>query len=240
VRLVIFVQGCHFRCLYCHNPDTWALKGGTLIEVDELIQKALLQKPFFGIRGGVTVSGGEPLVQRKALSEFFKKLHMQGVHTVLDTNGHTIDEDAQDLLRHTDLVLLDVKQIHNEKHKKLTGRPVDEVLQFARYCEDHNVHMWLRYVLVPGVNDDAQDLTQWAKYFHGWKQVERVEILGRTPQLASLEQLKLFVPLTQDGPHTQVSFRIAFDKKIMWPQKRSAMVLTDSEYNITLFAEEQV
>jgi pyruvate formate lyase activating enzyme len=177
VRLVIFVQGCHFRCLYCHNPDTWALKGGTLIEVDELIQKALLQKPFFGIRGGVTVSGGEPLVQRKALSEFFKKLHMQGVHTVLDTNGHTIDEDAQDLLRHTDLVLLDVKQIHNEKHKKLTGRPVDEVLQFARYCEDHNVHMWLRYVLVPGVNDDAQDLTQWAKYFHGWKQVERVEIL---------------------------------------------------------------
>ena len=114
IRLVVFVQGCQFRCLYCQNPDTLDLKGGTEYKIEELVKKALRQKDFFGHNGGVTVSGGEPLLQRHALVPFFKELHYHGIHTCLDSNGRVLDTDAKTLLAETDLLLLDILSAKNQ------------------------------------------------------------------------------------------------------------------------------
>lgn len=177
VRLVVFLQGCHFRCLYCHNPDTWSLTGGYEVSESEIVQKAVDQKPYFGVRGGVTISGGEPLVQREALQKLFVQLQTQGIHTALDTNGYILDDHSKKLLETTDLVLLDIKHIDNEKHKRLTGKENSATLEFAQYCEAASVSMWLRYVLVPGKTDDEADLERWVAHFSKYKMVDRVEIL---------------------------------------------------------------
>src|SRR5690606_18968 len=121
IRMVVFVQGCQFRCLYCANPDTMDVGGGKLIEIDELVQKAKSQKSYFGKNGGVTVSGGEPLLQRSILKNLFIQLHENGINTALDSNGRILDDQTRELLEHTDLLLLDVKHFNMEWHKKLTG-----------------------------------------------------------------------------------------------------------------------
>ena len=177
IRLVIFVQGCQFRCLYCQNPDTIEIKGGTEYKTSDLVNKALRQKDFFGHNGGVTVSGGEPLLQRHALVPFFKTLHHHGIHTSLDTNGRVLDTSSKELLEETDLLLLDVKHINNEWHKKLTGVENINTLKVAAYREETKKPMWLRYVLVPGWSDQEEYLHEWAKYFKDYKTVEKVEII---------------------------------------------------------------
>ena len=121
IRMVVFVQGCQFRCLYCQNPDSIDIHGGSLVSIDELVTKALKQKSYFGKQGGVTVSGGEPLLQRTKLIDFFDRLHEQGINTCLDSNGRVLDTHTKELLERTDLLLLDVKHINPEWHKKLTG-----------------------------------------------------------------------------------------------------------------------
>ncbi len=115
---MLFVQGCQFRCLYCQNPDTLDVHGGSFIPIDELVQKAINQKLFFAETGGVTVSGGEPLLQRAKLIPFFEKLHLNGISTCLDSNGRVLDEQTKELLDKTDILLLDVKHINNDWHKK--------------------------------------------------------------------------------------------------------------------------
>lgn len=177
VRMVVFLQGCHFRCLYCHNPDTWSLTGGYAVSESDIAQKARDQKQYFGTRGGVTISGGEPLVQREALQKLFTLLHADKIHTALDTNGYILDDHSKKLLETTDLVLLDIKHIDNEKHKRLTGKENTTPLEFAQYCEKSGVLMWLRYVLVPGINDREEDLVRWATHFSRFQMVDRVEIL---------------------------------------------------------------
>ncbi|MCU0374808.1 MAG: 4Fe-4S cluster-binding domain-containing protein, partial [Chitinophagaceae bacterium] len=121
IRLVVFTQGCQFRCLYCANPDTWDVHGGTEIPLDEIVRRALQEKPFFGKRGGVTISGGEPTLQRAALLELFKKLHAQGINTALDSNGRILNDEVKALLDETDYLLLDVKHINDDWHHRLTG-----------------------------------------------------------------------------------------------------------------------
>lgn len=177
IRLVIFVQGCQFRCLYCQNPDTLDLKGGTEYKIQELVKKAVRQKDFFGHNGGVTVSGGEPLLQRHSLVPFFKELHYHGIHTCLDSNGRVLDTDAKALLEETDLLLLDVKHINNDWHKKLTGVENINPLKIAAYREETQKPMWLRYVLVPGWSDQEEYLHEWAQHFKDYKMVEKVEII---------------------------------------------------------------
>jgi pyruvate formate lyase activating enzyme len=112
IRLVVFLQGCHFRCVYCHNPDTWDLKGGQSLSVEKVLTYLDSEMPYFKKKGGLTVSGGEPLVQRKELTKLFKAAKLRGVHTALDTNGYIFDNDTKKLLEYTDLVLLDVKHIN--------------------------------------------------------------------------------------------------------------------------------
>ena len=177
IRMVIFVQGCQFRCLYCQNPDTLDINGGTLIPIEELIEKALHQKTYFGEKGGVTVSGGEPLLQRAKLIPFFDRLHENGINTCLDSNGRVLDSQTKSLLERTDILLLDVKHINKEWHKKLTGLKNETTLKIAKYRESTGKPMWLRYVLVPGWTDQEEYLREWGEHFADYKTVERVEII---------------------------------------------------------------
>ena len=177
IRMVVFVQGCQFRCLYCANPDTMEVGGGKLVDLDEIVKRAIQQKPFFGATGGVTVSGGEPLLQRKILKQLFIKLHENGIRTALDSNGRLIDEQTKSLLEETDLLLLDVKHFNNDWHKKLTGLSNINTLKVAEHREASGKPMWLRYVLVPGWSDQEEHLHQLGRHFSCYSTIQKVEIL---------------------------------------------------------------
>ncbi|MFH1535795.1 MAG: pyruvate formate-lyase-activating protein [Patescibacteria group bacterium] len=177
IRLVVFLQGCNFYCLYCHNPDTRPLKGGVEMSPEEIIELLKKQKPYFKDKGGLTISGGESLLQREELLDLFKKAKKAGFHTALDTNGSILDSDAKKLLEATDLVLLDVKHIDPVWHQKVTSASNAPVLQFAKYLEENNIPMWLRYVLVPGYTDQKEFLHKWGTHFTQYKNIERVELL---------------------------------------------------------------
>lgn len=177
IRMVVFVQGCQFRCLYCQNPDTLDVRAGTLVEIGELVKRAIRQKNYFGKEGGVTVSGGEPLLQRRKLIPFFQLLHAEGINTCLDSNGRLNDAQTHELLEHTDLLLLDVKHINDPIHHQLTGLTNKNTLALGAYRESTGKKMWLRYVLVPGWTDQPQYLEEWGQHFTGYKTVERVEII---------------------------------------------------------------
>ncbi|RRJ98213.1 pyruvate formate lyase-activating protein [Opitutaceae bacterium TAV4] len=177
LRMIVFTQGCHMRCLYCHNPDTLDLAAGRLIPLDEILQRAIRQKPYFGARGGVTISGGEPTLHRKTLLPLFQQLHANGIHTCLDTNGLILDDELRALYAETDLVLLDIKHIDDAQHRRLTGTSNSTPLAVAAHRESTGKPMWLRYVLVPGWTDQPDALERWASHFSAYKTVERVEIL---------------------------------------------------------------
>lgn len=176
IRLVVFVQGCVFRCLYCANPDTMDRHAGRLMDVEEIVKRAVAQKPYFGRKGGVTISGGEPLLQRKVLKKLFERLHEEGIHTALDSNGVLIDQAAKDLLEVSDLLLLDVKHIDNEVHKQVTGCNNRNVLKVAQHREASGKAFWLRYVLVPGLTDKEEHLHQLGRHFQHFRQIEKIEI----------------------------------------------------------------
>ncbi|GAB2763796.1 pyruvate formate-lyase-activating protein [Salinimicrobium soli] len=177
IRMVIFVQGCQFRCLYCANPDTMDVNGGNFYNVKELVKRAEAQKSYFGKKGGVTVSGGEPLLQRTPLLQLFKKLHEKGINTVLDSNGRILDKAAKELLEETDLLMLDVKHFNNGWHKKLTGLSNSSTLKVAKHRESTGKRMWLRYVLVPGWSDQEEYLHELGNHFKDYKTIERIEVL---------------------------------------------------------------
>lgn len=177
IRLVIFLQGCHFRCLYCHNPDTWTLNTGKQITETEILTQLSKLKPYMQNGGGVTFSGGEPLIQRRPLTEICKKIQKAGYHTTLDTNGAFLDDETKELLKHINLVLLDIKQINPKKHQALTAHSNETPLKFAQYLEEIGKPFYLRYVLVPGLTDSPKDLKTWATHFKDYKHLKKVEIL---------------------------------------------------------------
>lgn len=183
LRLVVFLQGCPFRCLYCANPDTIPYEGGRPTDPEEILHKAVSQKPFFGKRGGITFSGGEPTVQAEALVPLFRSLKGNGIHICLDSNGGIWNDNVRQLLELTDLILLDVKQFNPERHRELTGRDNTRTLQTAQWLEDNGKPFWLRYVLVPGWSDSEEDIRALGRHFgksgenSGYRMIERVEIL---------------------------------------------------------------
>lgn len=176
IRMVVFVQGCQFKCLYCANPDTIAMKGGQFSSLDEILRRAENQKPYFGLKGGVTVSGGEPLLQRRVLTKLFRRLHQTGINTALDSNGRLLDNATKELLEETDLLMLDVKHINNDWHLKLTGVPNHDVLKVAEHRESTGKAMWLRYVLVPGWTDQDEYLHELGRHFQHYQSIEKIEI----------------------------------------------------------------
>ena len=179
IRFVIFLQGCHLQCKYCHNRDTWDMNGGEYKSVDEIVEKIKRYKNYIiPSGGGVTVTGGEPLLQVKFLIELFKKLKQEGIHTCIDTSGMVeLTDDIKHVLRYTDLVLLDIKHIDEEKCKELVGFSNKKELKFARYLSDNNIKMWIRQVLVPGYTDDEVDLIKLRDFIKTLKTVERIQIL---------------------------------------------------------------
>ncbi len=209
IRLVVFLQGCHFRCLYCHNPDTWAIGAGQKTEVNQLMNRLHQQQPYLR-HGGLTVSGGEPLIQRHELIPLFQQAQAAGFHTALDTNGSILDAETQELLSYTDLVLLDVKHIEADQHLRLTGQLNQPVLTFADYLSSINKPFWLRYVLVPGWTDQPEALQRWAERFHNAPGLERVEILPfHTLGAYKYEALKIANPLAGLRPPTPETVAMA-------------------------------
>ena len=216
IRMVVFVQGCQFRCLYCQNPDSLDVKGGTLVEIEELVKRAVRQKNYFGVYGGVTVSGGEPLLQRSKLTTFFRRLHEESINTCLDTNGRLNTPEVHQFLEYTDLLLLDVKHINDEWHRKLTGQSNKTTLELAKYREASGKRMWLRYVLVPDWTDQEEYIEEWAQHFSNYKTVDRVEIIP-FHQLGKhkWELMGIEYPLketTTPSPESQKVAKDIFDK----------------------------
>lgn len=179
IRLVVFLQGCMFRCAYCHNPDSQLWENPSAIELSEkeILEKLEKQKTYFNKDGGITFSGGEPTLQAKELLPICKKISKAGYHITLDTCGAIFSDTVNELYDACDLIMLDVKHINRDWHKKLTNQPNDTVLQNAHYREKTGKPMWLRYVLVPGWTDQEEYLAEWAEYFSEFKSLEKVQIL---------------------------------------------------------------
>ena len=183
VRFVIFTSGCAMRCQFCHNPDTWKMTAGTLTSTDDLIKKALRYRSYWGNEGGITVSGGEPLLQIDFLTELFKKAKENGVHTTLDTSGNPFTreepffEKFQTLMQYTDLILLDIKHIDEKEHIRLTGHTNKNILDLATYLSDTGKPVWIRHVLVPERSDKDEYLDRLHEFISTLHNVERVEVL---------------------------------------------------------------
>ena len=178
IRFVIFLQGCHLECKYCHNRDTWDINSGKYESLDEIFTKVIRYKNYICPNGGVTVTGGEPLLQVKFLVELFKKLKEENIHTCIDTSGMvTITDDIKELLSYTDLVLLDIKHIDDNKCRDLVGKSNKLELEFAKYLSDNNIKMWIRQVIVPGYTDNKEDLLKLKDFIDSLKTVEKVELL---------------------------------------------------------------
>ena len=178
IRFVLFLQGCHLQCKYCHNRDTWDINGGEYKSLDDIFEKIIRYKNYIYKNGGVTVTGGEPLLQTKFLIELFKKLKKEKIHTCIDTSGMvSINNDIKELLSLTDLVLLDIKHIDDTKCKELVGRSNKFELEFAQYLSDNNIKMWIRQVLVPGLTDNEEDLLKLKDFISSLKTVKKIELL---------------------------------------------------------------
>ena len=164
VRFIVFMQGCHMRCRYCHNPDTWKMDGGDEVTADEILKRALRFKPYWGKDGGITISGGEPLLQIDFVIELFKKAKELGINTCIDTAGNPFTKEEpffskfEELMKYTDLLLLDLKEINPARHKDLTGFDNSNIIEMAKYLSEINKPVWIRHVLVPEHSDFDEDL----------------------------------------------------------------------------------
>ena len=180
IRFVIFMQGCPMRCLYCHNPDTWKIGSGKEVTVAQLIAEYEKYKEFMH-NGGITVSGGEPLVQTEFVTELFAAAKAKNINTCLDTSGVTFNPNdtrsIDELIKYTDLVMLDIKHIDNEAHKKLTGHENKNILAFARYLMQNKVPLWVRHVIVPGITDSSEELMELGQFLAELDNLKAVDVL---------------------------------------------------------------
>ncbi|WP_455662556.1 pyruvate formate-lyase-activating protein [Pradoshia sp.] len=184
LRYVVFLQGCLLRCQFCHNPDTWELNGGQEMTVEEIMSELKDYIPYMRYSGGgITVSGGEPLIQKEFITALFKECKKLNIHTAIDSSGgcfvnspHYI-ESLSELFSVTDLVLLDLKHIDAEKHKKLTGLKNHHIVDFAKLLSERNIPVWIRHVLVPGITTDEEDLEKLSAFISTLNNVEKIEIL---------------------------------------------------------------
>ena len=220
IRFVVFLQGCPLRCKYCHNPDTWG-EGGECYTAEDVASRALRYKNYFGDKGGVTVTGGEPLVQIDFVIELFTILKAKGIHTCVDTSGITFKESVaasvekhKKLLEVTDLFLLDIKHIDDDACKQLTGLSNENTLAFARFLSDNGKKIWIRQVLVPGITDGDDGLQRTRAFIDSLKTVEKVEVLPyHTMGTVKYEKLGLEYPLKEVSAPTKE--RVMHAKRIL-------------------------
>lgn len=224
VRYVVFLQGCKMRCKFCHNPETWSAEGGEEYTAEELFKKVYRYKNYWKQNGGITVSGGEPLLQIDFVTEFFRLAKQKGINTVLDTAGQPFSENAEwlekfkVLMDYTDLVMLDLKEMDGNLHHDLTGFGNENVLKMAQWLSDNNKPMWIRHVLVPGVTDDESGLRDMKRFIDTLNGVERVEILPYHT-LGMFKWEKLGIPYPLDGVRTPTDEEVKKAEQILGIQK---------------------
>ncbi|MDE6413793.1 MAG: pyruvate formate lyase-activating protein [Anaeroplasmataceae bacterium] len=226
IRFVIFFKGCPLRCQYCHNPDTWTQDNAKLYSVDELIEEILKYQSYFGSDGGVTASGGEPLLQMDFIIELFKRLKELKIHTACDTSGVTFHkEDKENISKHlellkvTDLFLLDIKHIDDNEHKKLTRVSNVNILDFARFLSEHHKPMWIRHVIVPGITLNEDYLKRLRQFIDTLDGVEKIEALPyHTMGKVKYQNLGIEYPLESVLPPTKEE--MDFARKILGIQNR--------------------
>lgn len=201
IRMVVFMQGCPMRCAYCHNPDTWAVDGGKLISVDEVLDEYERNKEYYK-KGGLTVTGGEPLLQIDFVTQLFQKAKEKEIHTCLDTSGITFSDNPEQLAKMdqlmevTDLVMLDIKHMDEEEHKKLTKQSNVPILAFARYLSDKKVEVWIRHVVVPGITYQEVYLKQLGAFIATLGNVKALDVLPyHTMGIVKYQNLGLDYPL---------------------------------------------
>lgn len=200
LRYVIFMQGCPYHCPYCHNPDTQPLSGGSEFSVGEIVGKVSRYTDYFGENGGVTVSGGEPLLQRRFLISLFKELKKKGIGTAIDTAGTRPDESLSELLEHTDIVLCDIKFPDNERYLKYLGISLSDVLDFLALCRDKGVRIFIRHVVVPGMTDSVESVNEVIRLARSVCAPEKIELLPfRKLCIEKYEKLGIPFPL-RDTP----------------------------------------
>lgn len=175
IRMVVFTRGCKLRCLYCHNPETWNKLGGTIISSDEIVERAKKNMSYYK-NGGITFSGGEPLLQPEFLIDCLKKLKEIGLHTAIDTAGVGIGQ-YEEILKYTDLVILDIKAIHEEDYKTITGYSMKDFKNFIEIVKTLEVPLWIRQVIVPGMNDTKENILELKEFVKQLPKVEKVELL---------------------------------------------------------------
>ncbi len=220
VRYVIFVTGCAMRCQFCHNPDTWDMSTGEKYTTDQLLEKAIKYRPYWGSEGGITVSGGEPLMQIDFLTELFRKAKEKGINTTLDTSGNPFTKKEpffskfKELMKYTDLVMLDIKHIDDEQHKILTGQSNKNILEMAQYLSETGTAMWIRHVLVPERNDKDEYLQRLADFIHTLKTVKKVEVLPYHT-LGVFKWKELGIPYQLEGIEPPTQERVLNAEKIL-------------------------
>lgn len=219
VRFIVFLSGCNFRCKYCHNPDTWARPAALEMSADDVLAKALRYREYWGNDGGITVSGGEPLLQLEFLTELFEKAKSKGINTCIDTAGGSFTRQEpwlgafRRLMSVTDLVMLDIKHIDPTAHRELTGQDNANVLDCAKFLSEIDKSAWIRHVLVPGITDDESALNGLAGFLKELKNIKRIEVLPY--HTFGVEKWKaLGIPYQLEGiePPTKESLKAAIDK----------------------------
>ena len=230
VRFVVFLQGCPMRCQYCHNPDTWKMNTGAVRSAQSLIKDYERNAAFYK-KGGITVTGGEALMQIDFLLELFQLAKQKNIHTCLDTSGITYrpgeshyNEKLDELMKVTDLVMLDIKHIDPEGHKALTGHDNAGILAFAKYLEQKNIPVWIRHVVVPGITDDEGQLSRLGSFLGTLSNVKALDVLPyHIMGVTKYEQLNIPYPL--DGVPPATKEQAARAKKIIltayWKQHRT-------------------
>ena len=178
IRFVVFMQGCKLRCLFCHNPETWKQNEGLKITTEELLKRILKYKNYFGTDGGVTFSGGEPLLQSDFLIEILKKLQQFGINTCLDTAGFGGTKN-EEVLKYVDLVMMDIKAIEEDKYTIMTGQNIKESIEFLNLCQKLKKRIWIRQVIVPGINDSEEYIKKLKLFLNNYD-IEKVEFLPYT------------------------------------------------------------
>lgn len=220
VRYIIFLSGCAMRCQFCHNPDTWNMQSGTLYTADELLDQAERYRSYWGSKGGITVSGGEPLLQIDFLTELFKKAKDRGIHTTIDTSGNPFTREEpffgkfNELMKYTDLLMLDIKEIDEEKHQILTAQTNKNILDLASYLSEINKPVWIRHVLVPERTDYDEDLKKLDAFISTLNNVEKVEILPYHT-LGTFKWKELGIPYPLEGINPPTSERVENAEKLL-------------------------
>ncbi len=227
IRFVIFLQGCHMRCRFCHNPDSWSTKPNNLMTADELLDKAERYRDYWGDEGGITVSGGEPLLQLDFLLELFAKAKQRGINTCLDTSAQPFTRQEEwfcrfeELMKYTDTILLDIKHIRSVNHKDLTGWGNDNILDCANYLSDIAKPVWIRHVLVPEITDKDEYLRELSSFLSTLHNVKRVDVLPyHTMGIYKYE--KLGIEYTLSGVNPPSGERVQSAREILssrLPQK---------------------